>query len=233
LLCDAIASISVGSRPFGIAAGSTVALGQQCGAYIVEDDYDGEYRYDIRPIRPLHAFDEAAHVIYLGTISKTLSPLLRLGYLVLPPELVDAFRAAKRLADRHSPTLEQAALAEFIQSGAYERHIRKLRRKNAQRRAALLDAFSENFGSTITVQGSEAGLHVVAWFRKYGSTQEEQLVQKARSAGVGIYPISDLYEHPRAVAAKRRAGFVFGYAALEERDIRHGVARLAGALRTA
>jgi GntR family transcriptional regulator/MocR family aminotransferase len=150
------------------------------GAYLVEDDYDGEYRYDIRPIRPLHAFDEAAHVIYLGTISKTLSPLLRLGYLVLPPELVDAFRAAKRLADRHSPTLEQAALAEFIQSGAYERHIRKLRRKNAQRRAALLDAFSENFGSTITVQGSEAGLHVVAWFRKYGSTQEEQLVQKSQ-----------------------------------------------------
>ena len=116
------------------------------GAYIVEDDYDGEYRYDIQPIRPLHAFDEAAHVIYLGTISKTLSPLLRLGYLVLPPELVDAFRAAKRLIDRHSPTLEQDALAEFIQSGVYERHVRKLRRKNAQRRAALLDAFREYFG---------------------------------------------------------------------------------------
>ncbi len=203
------------------------------GAYVVEDDYDGEYRYDIRPIPPLHAFDEAARVIYLGTISKTLSPLLRLGYLVLPPELVDAFRAAKRLTDRHSPTLEQAALAEFIQSGAYERHIRKLRRKHAQRRAALLDAFSENFGSTITVQGSQAGLHVVAWFRKYASTREEQLAQKARSAGVGIYPISELYEDPRAVAAKRRAGFIFGYAALEERDIRQGVARLAGVLRTA
>jgi GntR family transcriptional regulator/MocR family aminotransferase len=203
------------------------------GAYIVEDDYDGEYRYDIRPIRPLHAIDEAAPVIYLGTISKTLSPLLRLGYLVLPPELVEAFRAAKRLTDRHSPTLEQAALAELIQSGAYERHIRKLRRKNAQRRAALLDAFRENFGSAVTVQGSEAGLHVVAWFRKYGSTQEKQLVQKARSAGVGIYPISDLYQHPRAVAAKRSAGFVFGYAALEERDIRQGVARLARVLRAA
>lgn len=202
------------------------------GAYIVEDDYDGEYRYDIRPIRPLHTFDEAAHVIYLGTISKTLSPLLRLGYLVLPPELVDAFRAAKRLTDRHSPTLEQAALAAFIESGAYERHIRKLRRKNAQRRTALLDAFSENFGNTITVQGSEAGLHLVAWFRNHGSAQEEQLAQQARSAGVGIYPISDLYEHPRAFAAKRRAGFVFGYAALEERDIRKGIARLAGALRT-
>jgi len=124
-------------------------------------------------------------------------------------------------------------LAEFIQSGAYERHIRKLRRKNAQRRAALLDAFSENFGSTITVQGSEAGLHVVAWFRNTVRRRKSNWCKKARSAGVGIYPISDLYEHPRAVAAKRRAGFVFGYAALEERDIRQGVARLAGALRTA
>lgn len=203
------------------------------GAYIVEDDYDGEYRYDIRPIQPLHAFDEAARVIYLGTISKTLSPLLRLGYLVLPPELVDAFRAAKRLTDRHSPTLEQAALAELIQSGAYERHVRKLRRKNAQRRVALLDAFGDYFGSSIEVQGSEAGLHVVAWFSKFGSTEEGQLARKARQAGVGIYPISDLYERRRAGAAKRRAGFVFGYAALEEGEIRQGVARLADALRTA
>lgn len=201
------------------------------GAYIVEDDYDGEYRYDIQPIRPLHAFEEAAHVIYLGTISKTLSPCLRLGYLVLPPELVDAFRAAKRLTDRHSPTLEQDALAEFIQSGVYERHIRKLRRKNGQRRAALLDAFGEYFGRTVTVQGSEAGLHVVAWFGKYSSKQEAQMAGKARSAGVGIYPISELYGPWRA-AAKRRAGFVFGYAALEEQDIRQGVARLAGALKT-
>jgi GntR family transcriptional regulator/MocR family aminotransferase len=201
------------------------------GAYVIEDDYDGEYRYDIRPIQPLHAFDDAAHVIYVGTISKTLSPLLRLGYLVVPPELVDAFRTAKRLTDRHSPALEQAALANFIQSGAYERHVRKLRRKNAQRRAALLTAFADHFGDAVEVQGSEAGLHVVAWFNNFGAAQEGQMARNVSQRGVGIYPISGLYESGRGVAASRRAGFVFGYAGLEEGEIGQGVARLADTLR--
>ena len=204
----------------------------KAGAYIIEDDYDGEYRYDIRPIQPLHAFDEAPHVIYLGTFSKTLSPLLRLGYLVVPPELVEVFRTAKRLTDRHSPTLEQAALADFIQSGTYERHVRKLRRKNAQRRAALLDALSTHFGDAIEVHGSEAGLHVVTWFNNFEATQEGYIARQGRQRGVGIYPISALYGDAREVASKRRAGFVFGYAALEEREIQLGVGRLANALRT-
>ena len=110
------------------------------GAYIVEDDYDGEYRYDIRPIQPLHAFDEAARVIYLGTISKTLSPLLRLGYLVLPPELVDAFRAAKRLTDRHSPTLEQALW------------------QNSSNRAPM-SGMSESYGGKTRSAGSHCSMH--------------------------------------------------------------------------
>lgn len=203
---------------------------EKVGAYVIEDDYDGEYRYDIAPIQPLHVFADAAHVIYLGTLSKTLSPLLRLGYVVVPPELVHAFRTAKRLTDRHSPTLEQAALADFLCSGAYERHVRKLRRKNAQRRSALLEAFAEHFGDAIEVQGSEAGLHVVAWFKELGAEQEDAIARNARHRGVGIYPVSGLYENGRG-GAKRRAGFVFGYAALEAREIRHGVARLASALR--
>lgn len=203
---------------------------EKAGAYVIEDDYDGEYRYDIAPIQPLHVFDEAAHVIYLGTLSKTLSPLLRLAYVVVPPELIHAFRTAKRLTDRHSPTLEQAALASFLHSGAYERHVRKLRRKNAQRRSALLEALAEHFGETIEVQGSEAGLHVVAWFKKLDAAQEDAIVQNARHKGVGIYPVSGLYENGRG-SANRRAGFVFGYAALETRQIRHGIARLASALR--
>lgn len=202
------------------------------GAYVIEDDYDGEYRYDIRPIQPLQTFDEATNVIYLGTFSKTLSPLLRLGYIVVPTELVDVFRAAKRLTDRHSPMLEQAALAELIQSGTYERHVRKLRRKNAQRRAALLDALSDHFGDAIKVQGSEAGLHVVTWFNNFDAPQERNMARQGRERGVGIYPISALYGDGRGVAPKRRAGFVFGYAALEEREIRLGVARLANALWT-
>ncbi|WP_426411686.1 PLP-dependent aminotransferase family protein [Bradyrhizobium ganzhouense] len=200
------------------------------GAYVIDDDYDGEYRYDIGRIQPLHVFADGAHVIYLGTLSKTLSPLLRLGYVVVPPELIHAFRTAKRLTDRHSPSVEQAALANFLYSGAYERHVRKLRRKNAQRRSALLEAFAEHFGDAIEVQGSEAGLHVVAWFKKLDAAQEDAIARSARHRGVGIYPVSGLYENGRG-SAKRRAGFVFGYAALEAREIRHGVASLASALR--
>lgn len=204
---------------------------RRVGAYVIEDDYDGEFRYDIRPIQPLHTFDDADHVVYLGTISKTLSPLLRVGYLVVPQALVDVFRTAKRLADRHTPTLEQAALADFIQSGAYERHVRRLRRKNAQRRAALLDALAEHFDDAIEVQGSEAGLHVVVWFNDVDASHEGELAGRARQRGVGVYPISALYGDGQAAASMRRAGFVFGYAALEDGEIRKGIARLADALR--
>jgi GntR family transcriptional regulator/MocR family aminotransferase len=109
---------------------------QQNGAWIIEDDYDSEYRYDINPVPSLHGLDGSGQVIYLGTISKTLSPLLRIGYLVVPPTLQDAMATAKRLADRHSTTSEQEALATLIENGAYERHVRRVRRLNGERRAA-------------------------------------------------------------------------------------------------
>jgi GntR family transcriptional regulator/MocR family aminotransferase len=204
---------------------------RRSGTYVIEDDYDGEFRYDVRPIQPLYAFDDSAKVIYLGTISKTLSPLLRVGYLVVPQALIDGFRTAKRLADRHTSILEQAALADLIQSGAYERHVRRLRRKNAERRTALLHALAEYFGDAVELQGSEAGLHVVVWFNEFKASQEVMLAERARQKGVGIYPVSGLYgNHPES-ASRRRAGFVFGYAALDEGDIRTGVARLSDTLR--
>ena len=110
-----------------------LAWAQRTGAYVIEDDYDSEYRFDIAPIPPLQALDDAGRVIYLGTVSKTLSPTLRLGYLVVPAALSAAFAKAKRLADRHSPGLEQEALADLIESGAYERHVRRVRRRNGER----------------------------------------------------------------------------------------------------
>jgi GntR family transcriptional regulator/MocR family aminotransferase len=108
-------------------------------AWVVEDDYDGEFRYGQRPIDALQAIDTEGRVIYVGTFSKALSPQMRLGYLVLPPALVPAFRQAKRLTDRHAPMLEQRVLASLIDGGAYERHVRRIRRENERRRAALLD----------------------------------------------------------------------------------------------
>jgi GntR family transcriptional regulator / MocR family aminotransferase len=207
-----------------------LAWAERAGAYVVEDDYDGEFRYDIRPIPPLQALDHGANVIYLGTVSKTLSPLLRLGYLVVPGGLVDAFSAAKRLADRHAPALEQLALAELIGTGAYERHIRRARRRNADRRATLLQALSHGFGNAVTIEGSEAGLHVVVWFNGLSSDQEGRLAGAAQEAGVGIYPITPLYSEGKRPKQSRRAGFVVGYAALDGRAIRRGVMLLAKAL---
>jgi GntR family transcriptional regulator/MocR family aminotransferase len=200
---------------------------ERVGAYIVEDDYDGEFRYDIRPFPPLQVLDHGANVIYLGTVSKTLSPLLRLGYLVVPSELVDAFSAAKRLTDRHTPALEQLALAELIGTGAYERHIRRVRRRNADRRATLLEALSDRFGNAVTIEGSDAGLHVVVWFNGVSSDQEARFAEIAQEAGVGIYPISSLYSEAKRPKPRGLAGFVVGYAALDGRAIRRGVILLA------
>ncbi|MEH3147147.1 MAG: PLP-dependent aminotransferase family protein [Methylobacterium frigidaeris] len=201
-----------------------VAWAVRTKACLVEDDYDGEYRHDVAPIPPLRSLDPEV-VIYVGTVSKTLSPTLRLGYLVVPTALRRAFAEAKRLTDRHTPLAEQDALAGLLANGAYERHVRGMRKRNAARRAALLRALAEAFGPAVTVVGTDAGLHVVAWFDGFSADREAALVAAARAAGIGLYPISPLYDpagpHPSV------AGFVLGYAGLSEGELRRGVAALA------
>ncbi|MFK3963438.1 PLP-dependent aminotransferase family protein [Ensifer adhaerens] len=209
-----------------------LAWSRRTGAYVLEDDYDGEYRYDIRPIPPLQTMGQAENVLYLGTISKSLSPMLRLGYLVVPPPLVPAFAAAKQLIDRHSPSLEQEALAAMIASGAYERHIRRSRRNNGRRREALLTALKAELGDAVTISGADAGLHVVVWFEQLEKAQEDALIARARAAGVGLYPVSPLYAADDAGHRPDRAGIVMGYASLEAAEIGKGVAALAQVLRS-
>jgi GntR family transcriptional regulator/MocR family aminotransferase len=171
-------------------------------------------------------------VIYIGTVSKTLSPTLRLGYLVVPRALQEIFAAAKQLADRHAPLLEQEALADLIASGAYERHVRKARRSNAGRRATLLAALQAHLGERVTVAGADAGLHVVVWFNEFSRKHEAKLVSNAQLAGIGIYPISPLYADADADVSYRpdRAGIVMGYASLAASDIERGVACLRAVL---
>ncbi|WP_308642667.1 PLP-dependent aminotransferase family protein [Mesorhizobium sp. GbtcB19] len=197
------------------------------GAYIVEDDYDGEYRHDISPIPPLQALD-ADSVIYVGTMSKTLSPTLRLGYLVVPASLRRPFSEAKRLTDRHAPMLEQDVLAELLASGAYERHVRSIRRRNTERRQVLLQALADHFGSKAVVEGADTGLHLVVWMKGTAAEQEDAIIAAARSAGIGLYPVSPLYQPtgPRP----REAGFILGYAGLDTEALRRGVAVLAALL---
>ncbi|MEI2296583.1 MocR-like pyridoxine biosynthesis transcription factor PdxR [Ensifer sp. MJa1] len=200
---------------------------RRTGAYVIEDDYDGEYRYDIQPIPPLQTMAEAENVIYLGTISKSLSPMLRLGYLVVPPSLQRAFAAAKQLVDRHSPSLEQEALAAMISSGAYERHIRRSRRSNGRRREALLAALAAELGDRVTISGADAGLHVAVWFNQLEKADESTLITKARERDIGLYPISPLYSAADAAHRPDRAGAVMGYASLDVPQIGQGVAALA------
>jgi GntR family transcriptional regulator / MocR family aminotransferase len=207
-----------------------LAWARRSGACVIEDDYDGEYRYDITPIPALQALDGAETVIYLGTVSKTLSPTLRLGYLVVPLGLRDVFAKAKRLADRQTPALEQDALAELIASGAYERHVRSARRKNGERRAALLASLSKAFGDDVTVVGADAGLHVVVWLNRVPRAREDDLLARSAAGGLGLYPVSALYD-PASVASRPEiAGLVMGYASLGEREIDQGVQRLAAVL---
>ncbi|WP_119157641.1 PLP-dependent aminotransferase family protein [Caldimonas tepidiphila] len=200
---------------------------QRHRAWVIEDDYDGEFRYGQRPIDALQSIDTEGRVIYVGTFSKALSPQLRLGYLVLPAELVPAFRQAKRLSDRHAPVLEQRALASLIDSGAYERHVRRLRRENERRRAALLDAVARHLPQDSRVVGAAAGLHVVLCLPFLRPQDELALAAAARERGVGVYPVSPLFAKPPPRKRHRPAGLVLGYASLTGEQIQRGVSILA------
>uniref|UniRef100_UPI00339D761D MocR-like pyridoxine biosynthesis transcription factor PdxR n=1 Tax=Cupriavidus necator TaxID=106590 RepID=UPI00339D761D len=195
-------------------------------AWIIEDDYDGEFRYGQRPIDTLQSIDTDGRVIYIGTFSKALSPQMRLGYLVLPPELVPVFRQAKRLADRHAPVLEQRVLASLIDSGAYERHVRRMRRENERRRAALLDGMTRYLPGDAEVGGTAAGLHVVLWLPSLRPQDEPALVAAARSKDVGVYPVSPLFAEPQPHSRARPAGLVLGYASLTTERIQQGMRAL-------
>ena len=197
-----------------------VAWAVRTGCHVIEDDYDGEYRHDVAPIPPLRTLAPDA-VIYVGTFSKTLSPTLRLGYLVVPSGLRRAFGEAKRLTDRHTPTAEQDALADLIASGVYESHVRAIRRRNAERRAVLLAALADELGPTIRIVGAGTGLHVVAWLDDVAADGVPALVAAAQATGVGLHPVSPLYD-PDGLGPPV-AGFILGYAGLDAGALRRGV----------
>ena len=202
-----------------------LAWAHKQGAWIVEDDYDAEYRHAIRPELTLKSLDPHDRVIYVGTFSKTLSPELRLGYAVLPRSLVAPFAQLRQIADRHAPSGPQRALARLIADGSYERHVRRMRRAQEARRVALLEALERYLPGRVTVQGSASGLHVVAWFDGVPAEREAELVDAARRAGVWVYPVGPLYLSPRPAA---KAGLVMGYALLGVEEIGRGVRKLAG-----
>lgn len=199
-------------------------------AWIIEDDYDGEFRYGQRPIDALQSIDSEGRVIYVGTFSKALSPQLRLGYLVLPRRLVSAFRQAKRLTDHHAPVLEQRALAALIDNGTYERHVRRVRRDYDRKRRTLMASVARYLPADAEVGGDAAGLHVVLWLPSCQPEHESKIAIAALKKGVGVYPVSPLFADAMPQLHPRPAGLMLGYASLSVAQIQNGIRVLASAI---
>jgi GntR family transcriptional regulator/MocR family aminotransferase len=200
---------------------AAVRWARERDALIVEDDYDAEYRYDRAPIGALQGL-APDRVVYAGTASKTLAPGLRLGWLVLPPHLVERLAEAKALADRGSPVLDQLAFADFLERGEFDRHLRRMRPVYRRRRDALLAALRRELPG-FEPAGIAAGLHLVAHLPT--GLDERTAIEAAAQRGVAVYGLEQYrLEHPG------RPGLIFGYATLEEATIQRGVRRLAAAL---
>jgi DNA-binding transcriptional MocR family regulator len=196
------------------------------GAFIVEDDYDSEYRYDGPPLQALAGLDREGRVIYVGTFSKILFPALRLEYLVLLEALVEPVVAAKAVGDTGTAILEQLALADFISTGHFDRHLRRTNASNAARRNALVAAVRKEFRERAEVCGANAGLHLLVWLKGSSGGMIADVHGKAEKAGVGLYAVEAFYMKP-----PKRTGVVLGYAPLPESEIREGIRCLAEALK--
>jgi GntR family transcriptional regulator / MocR family aminotransferase len=193
---------------------------RQTGAFVIEDDYDSEYRYGDRPIPALQGLDHSDSVLYIGTFSKVLFPSLRIGYLVLPKSLVSVFSRAKWLSDRHLPILEQQVLADFIEEGHLERHIRKMRSLYDQRRQALVKALNIHFGEKATILGEKAGIHIMV--QLHTPFSDEEMIQYAALVGVGMMSAAPHYLKPHS-----QGEFIFGYGELTEQQLTESICRIA------
>lgn len=196
------------------------------GALIVEDDYDSELRYTGRPLESLQGLDTKGTVAYVGSFSKVLFPPLRVGFVVLPPHLVEPFVAAKWLADRQTATLDQQVLSAFIGEGYFERHLRRMRRLYQSRRDALLTALRTYLPDEVQPGGDGAGLHLVAWLPP--GTDTMALAVEAAALGVASPPLGPYY-----LRGEGRPGLMLGFAALDEAKIVEGVRLLARVVRRA
>jgi len=196
---------------------------RKSGALIFEDDYDSEYRYSGRPVPALQGLDRHGTVLFAGSFSKVLFPSLRLGYLVIPPDLVDDVAAAKSITNRHAQLLDQAVLCEFITEGHFGRHLRRMRGVYAERLSVLLDSARERLAGLLEISGVEAGLQTVGWLR--GGISGESAMRAAAARNVEVIPLSR-YTRGRT----NREGLQLGFAAVDPREIERGVEELAVAL---
>jgi GntR family transcriptional regulator/MocR family aminotransferase len=196
------------------------------GALILEDDYDSEYRYAGRPVPALQGLDRHGLVMFTGSFSKVLFPSLRLGYLVLPPDLVDYVSTTLSVTNRHAPLLEQAVLCDFITEGHFGRHLRRMREVYAERLSVLLECARHSLTGLLEISGVEAGLQTAAWL--HSGLDSELVAAVAAKREVEVTPLGR-YSHGRT----EREGLQLGFAAVDSKEIRRGVRELAIALEVA
>jgi GntR family transcriptional regulator/MocR family aminotransferase len=191
---------------------------QQSGAWVIEDDYDSEYRYGDLPISSLQGLDRNSRVIYIGTFSKTLFPSLRLGYMVIPSDLVDRFVAVRHAMDVYPPHLYQAVLTDFIDEGHLSRHIRRTRLVYAERRNVLVEAIQNEFGADMEIAGSHAGMHLVATMK--GKLSDREIAGRAAREQLWLWPLSPSYmDNPQQ-------GFILGFGSAVVKEIPKRVRQL-------
>jgi GntR family transcriptional regulator/MocR family aminotransferase len=194
------------------------------GAWVLEDDYDSEYRYVSRPLAALQGMDAHGRVVYIGTFSKVLFPALRVGYLVVPPALRDAFAAARDALDIFPPTLYQLALADFLSEGHFARHLRRMRGVYLARREALLAGLARHCAGVLRVHNADAGLHAATLLPE--GTDDVEVVARMAARGLTATALSTCYLGPA-----RRPGLLLGFGGFDEAALASATRTLGGVLR--
>ncbi|HET6977435.1 MAG TPA: PLP-dependent aminotransferase family protein [Pyrinomonadaceae bacterium] len=201
-----------------------VKLAAARGAWVIEDDYDSEFRYVGRPLAALQGLDNEQRVIYIGTLSKVLFPSIRLGYIIAPADLFDTLLSARRLGGHQSPTLEQAVLADFISEGHFARHIRRMRVLYAERQQALVKAAKSELQGLLEINASDAGMHLLGWLPK--EVDDREAFHAATNAGIEVTPLSAY-----CIAPPMRGALRLGYTGYKPRELWRATRRLAEVLR--
>jgi GntR family transcriptional regulator/MocR family aminotransferase len=189
------------------------------GSWIIEDDYDSEFRYGSQPIPALQGLDSHARVVYIGTFSKVLFPSLRLGYTVIPPDLIDRFYSVRRAMDLGPPSFYQDVVSDFIREGHFARHIRRMRTLYRNRRSALVESIWHEFGTEVQMIGAEAGLHLAVLFPELKS--DVDLAIKAARHKLWLWPLSPAY-----VGKASHQGFILGFGSTSAEEMPNTVRKI-------
>jgi GntR family transcriptional regulator/MocR family aminotransferase len=198
-------------------------LAEAWNAWIIEDDFDGEYRFQGQPIPALQGISASNRVVYVGTFAKVLFPAMRLGFLVVPEPIRDSIVSAVSVTGQFAPLLTQAALADFMNEGHFTRHLRRMRRLYAERRAYFLSAAEKYLGEWLHFHGTESGIQLVGIFRK--DCDDAAIARAALAQGINVSPLSMQYRH-----GKPERGLAMGFAAMDAAATERGMIKLRGVL---